>query len=91
MNIFRSKRVIGCARCKGVLREDDAYCRNCGSKREEKLYRPENERIQCLYGPPMTTVHTCKNCNITWTRRGLGTGSDNYCIKCGNKLEKEIK
>lgn len=41
-----------CGNCGGRLDYSDKYCRFCGTKREAGAFQPEDNMMQCIYGPP---------------------------------------
>ncbi len=85
------KGIKTCRRCGYCLEQKDAYCRHCGSKRVEESYDPQeaSRLIQLLYGPPIVTVHICKDCDLKWEIHRLGYSNEYYCPKCGKKVERE--
>lgn len=80
-----------CGNCGERLGEDDAFCRFCGTERGKGKYRPQKERIECVYGPPpMDRIHHCDNCGFEWTTHTM-LDKQKYCPKCGGRaLPKEV-
>ncbi|SCW52339.1 Double zinc ribbon [Ruminococcaceae bacterium YRB3002] len=78
-----------CAKCHAHLGEDDKFCRYCGSPRKPVAFVPANNRVECVYGPPFVTTHTCTGCGYSWTVDSLGIDRAGYCPKCGSEVRTE--
>lgn len=80
---------VRCARCGGVLREGDKYCRTCGRERAEIPYDPRRNIMACVYGPrPVRRNHICDNCGYKWENIVM-IDKDRYCPECGNLVRVE--
>ena len=72
-----------CGNCHAPLREDDKYCRFCGTKAGEGEFAPYQQIMQCIYGPaPVKRTHVCENCGYRWTTCVM-LDNQNYCPQCG--------
>ena len=73
-----------CGNCHEFLEKKDKYCRKCGTKRGEGEFKPYQNIMYCVYGPPIKKKYKCSGCGFIWiTRRLGGLGSANYCPQCG--------
>lgn len=75
-----------CGNCHKNLGEKDKYCRYCGTPRGEGKFEPFRNEVYCVYAPPMTTRHKCKECGYSWTVKTLGKDNAKFCPKCGENL-----
>jgi len=74
-----------CGNCHEPL-GDDAYCRYCGTKAGEGSYKPYEDVIMCIYGPPpVERKHICNACGYTWSSCAM-IDKEKYCPKCGGTV-----
>lgn len=74
-----------CGNCHNRINAEDKYCRICGSQEKEGVYEPENNLMQCIYGPmPEEREHVCEVCGYSWVTL-LMVDSQKYCPQCGGK------
>lgn len=72
-----------CGNCTKYLGKEDQFCRYCGTKRGEGSFRPYEDMVQCVYGPPPEErFHKCKACGFEWTTNMM-IDNQYYCPKCG--------
>ena len=45
-------RTDRCRNCNSIFEGNEAYCKYCGTKRGEGKFRPGDNPIVCVYGPP---------------------------------------
>lgn len=73
-----------CGNCHSFLREEDKYCKYCGTKRGEGKFEPYENIILCVYGPPVKMKFHCSDCNNKWITVGLGGDESKFCPNCGS-------
>ena len=78
-----------CGKCHAMIGENDMFCRYCGTPKGKGLFLPYENVLECVYGPPTTTTHTCKECGHTWKVHGLCEDRARFCPKCGGGLSTE--
>lgn len=72
-----------CGNCHEMLKDEDKYCRYCGTKRGEGKFAPYSTVIQCIYGPmPVKRTRQCTQCKKTW-KTCLMVDHEDFCPECG--------
>lgn len=72
-----------CGNCHKSFRGDEKYCRYCGTKRGEGKFKPYQNLMQCIYGPPpVKRVRKCTRCNNRWETFEM-IDKEDYCPLCG--------
>lgn len=62
----------------------DKYCRYCGGSKVKGKFRPEDNDMYCVYGPPIIQKFTCLNCGHKWETFSIGRKDNSrYCTQCG--------
>lgn len=78
-----------CGNCHEYMSKEDKFCKYCGTRRGEGKFRPFENRISLLYGPPMKVKYTCQSCGHSWTYRATGNPKKSkYCPACRAKKIK---
>ncbi|MBO4460725.1 MAG: zinc-ribbon domain-containing protein [Clostridiales bacterium] len=80
-----------CGNCHEPMRDNDLFCRYCGTPRGEGDFLPYENINCCVYGPPMVTTHTCTDCGYSWNVRRLGGDNALFCPECGSPVSTELK
>lgn len=73
-----------CGHCHAELDPEDKFCPYCGTKRGEGEFKPFENRIEVLYGPPIDYKVTCKDCGNEWKTFEIGFSKIAYCPQCGS-------
>jgi predicted amidophosphoribosyltransferase len=78
-----------CPECQEAYRrEDDRFCRYCGTKRSERKgrwFEPAPNEIDCVYGPmPATLYYGCTACGHRW--ESSNWDRQHYCPACGKPV-----
>lgn len=71
-----------CGNCQAELLKGALYCDLCGTKRGEGEFKPIENLIAPLYGPPSEIIQRCSSCDYSWQRIGVGIEKSSYCPKC---------
>ncbi|WP_407443828.1 hypothetical protein [Fibrobacter sp.] len=71
-----------CGNCQAELLKGALYCDLCGTKRGEGEFKPIENLIAPLYGPPSEIKQHCSSCDYSWQRIGVGIEKSSYCPKC---------
>lgn len=72
-----------CKNCHASLEPGDKYCRVCGTKAGKESFAPDQNLMECIYGPrPVERTHVCKKCKHKWTTCQM-LDNENHCPKCG--------
>ena len=74
-----------CGNCHKYLGKQDKYCKYCGTKRGEGEFKPYENVMYCVYGPPIKHKYKCKACGNLWIVSVLGGDNSKYCPECGQK------
>lgn len=86
--------MLNCPNCGKSLKEEDVYCRFCGTKyspgQPAQTAPPMDPLLSImhasLYGPPFSVKCTCSACGSEFLEHGLGSPRKTYyCPKCGAK------
>ena len=73
-----------CGNCHSRIRDDEKYCRYCGTKRGEGKFEPYQNVMQCIYGPmPVKRVRKCTKCKKKWKTMVM-IDDQNFCPDCGS-------
>ena len=72
-----------CGNCGKYLEPEGQYCTCCGTPRGQALFEPEENEMECVYGPPIRTKYRCPNCGHVWIAHFLGRDLTKYCPRCG--------
>ena len=77
------KKVLICGNCKSDINKGDKYCRICGTSITQAKYVPNENIMQCIYGPlPVKRKHVCQKCSYEWTTFAM-VDDEKYCPECG--------
>ena len=78
-----------CGNCSYLVNKDDKFCRKCGTEIGKGKYRPENDLMECIYGPPpVRREHICQSCGYSWTTIRM-IDNEKKCPKCGGDAPYE--
>ena len=80
-----------CGECHAFIGEADKFCRYCGTPKGKGKFLPYENVVECVYGPPTTTTHTCTKCGYTWKVNQLSEDRAKFCPKCCGSLHTESK
>ncbi len=80
-----------CGNCHEYLGENEKYCKYCGTKRGEGEFKPYENIVYVVYGPPLNVKYKCKSCGHTWIVRTLGSDHSKYCPECGKSRIIEVE
>lgn len=76
-----------CGNCHEPLRQNDKFCRYCGTRRGDGAFAPYKNVMECIYGPPpVERRHVCGNCGYSWTTM-LMIDDQKYCPRCGGNAD----
>lgn len=75
-----------CGNCHAQLKENDKFCVVCGTRRGEGKFKPEDNEMYCVYGPPIKQIYRCRNCGYQWEISTLGGIRADFCPQCGKKM-----
>lgn len=76
-------KVLVCQNCKKIMREDDKYCTNCGTARNEAAFEPIENHMRLVYGPPIKEKYECHKCGHIWITMGIFS-EHSFCPECGD-------
>lgn len=83
MRKIRNDDRVYCENCSYLAGKDDKFCRKCGTKIGGGRYVPQNDIMQCIYGPPpVTRQHICQSCGYSWSTMFM-IDYEKKCPKCG--------
>lgn len=73
-----------CGNCQAPLLKGARYCDQCGTKKGNGEFKPFENTIRILYGPPIKIIQHCEACNYKWLKAGIGVKKSSYCPKCNS-------
>ena len=77
------RRTDRCGNCDALFRENEKYCRYCGTRRGAGPFVPSRSPMVPVYGPPpIERVRKCTHCDYTWQTVAM-IDRENYCPQCG--------
>ena len=86
---MKSNKKIVCANCSYQVISGDKYCRQCGREIGKGAYVPDNDLMECIYGPPPAQrTHTCEKCGYSWSTYRM-IDREKKCPKCGGNAPYE--
>ena len=71
-----------CGKCHSMMSEGDNFCRYCGTPKGKGMFLPYENVLECVYGPPVVTTHTCTQCGYSWKVNQLCEDRAAFCPKC---------
>ncbi len=87
---WKAPEQFRCGNCQSKMSPEDKYCRICGAKEKEGIYEPEQDLMQCIYGPrPEEREHVCVECGYSWTTF-LMLDNQKYCPQCGGNAPYKV-
>ena len=72
-----------CGNCHSYLLPGANYCVFCGTPKGEGGFKPYENIVQVLYGPPIKMGYHCFNCGKEWDVTTIGGINSDYCPRCG--------
>ena len=71
-----------CGKCHELLRDGAKYCVYCGTARGKGAFRPYENIVPIVYGPPYNMELHCANCGEHWKSQEWLKYPE-YCPRCG--------